>query len=188
MIFNIALFIGAIARGWVIGAIIAFILLFVAQIAMVELNIESRGLSTTVDIVFMLSLISMIIFPKKAKVQTCVKCNNIVGEDDFKCKACGKILKDMTPKENITKDKYTLIIFLQNKEDFAKVKNKIIEQYKPIGYNNESINKEDTIMLNSETIEKSYIFAKIKGHEVSIEAFRIEKPNIKIDNKGYIVE
>lgn len=187
MLFEIALFIGAIARGWVAGAIGAFILLFLAQITMVELNIESKELSTTVEILFILSLILMIIFPKKEKQQTCPKCDNVV-DDDFKCKNCGKILKDMTPTENITKDKYTLIIFLQNKEDFAKIKNKIIEQYKPIGYNNESINKEDSIMLNSDTIKESYIFAKIKGHEVSIEAFRIEKPNIKIDKKGYIVE
>ncbi|TKI69492.1 hypothetical protein FCU45_05405 [Sulfurimonas crateris] len=188
LIFELALFVGAIVRGWVIGAIVALVLLFVAQILMVELNMESKGLSTVIEIIFIISLILMIVFPKKTKNHTCKKCNSIVSEDDFKCKTCGNILKDITQKENITPDKYLLTAILVNQEDFIKIKNKIIEQFKPLGYNIESINKEDTIMLNSETIDKSYVFAKIKGNELSIESFRAEKPNIKIDEKGSIVE
>jgi ribosomal protein L40E len=188
IILEIALFIGAIVRGWVVGAIIALILLFVAQVAMVELSMESKGLSTIIEIIFILSLILMIVFPKKRKKHICTKCNSAVSKDDFKCKTCGKILKNITPKEIITKDKYSLIVFLQRQEDFVKIKNKIMEQYKPIGYNKESINKEDSIMLTSDTIEKSYISAKIKEHEVSIESFRAEKPNIKVDEKGCVIE
>ena len=188
IILELALFIGAIMRGWVLGAIVALVLLFVAQIAMVELHMESKGLSTIIEIIFILSLILMIIFSKKRKKHICTKCNSVVSEDDFKCKTCGEILKDITPKEIITKDKYSLKVFLQKQEDFVKIKNKIIEQYKPMGYNNESINTEDSIMLNSDTIEKSYIFAKIKEHEVSIESFRAEKPNIKVDQKGCVIE
>lgn len=188
LVFELALFVGAIVRGWVVGAIIALVLLFVAQITMVELNIESKGLSTTIEIIFILSLILMIIFPKKQKEYTCTKCNSVVSKDDIKCKTCGELLKDMTPKEDVTKDKYSLRAVLQNKEDFIKVKKKIIEQYKPLGYNKEAINKEGSLMLNSDTIEKTYILAKLQGHELSIESFRADKPNIKINDKGCLIE
>jgi len=186
IIFELALFVGAIVRGWVVGAIAAFILLLAAQIAMVELGIESNGLSTAIEIIFILSLIIMIVFPRKSKVLTCERCNNIVSENDFSCKHCGNPLKNISQEEHITENKYILTAVLQNQEDFVKVKSKIIEQYKSLGYNNKAINKMDTIMLDSDTIEKSYVLAKIKGHELSIEVFRAEKPNIKIDEKGCI--
>ena len=186
IIFELALLVGAIVRGWAIGAVAAFILLFVTQIAMVELGLESKGLSIVIEVIFILSLILMIVFPRKSKALTCKRCNNIVGENDFSCKTCGNPLKDMIQQEHITENKYSLTAVLKNQEDFVKIKNKIIEQYKPLGYNNEAINKIDTIMLDSDTIEKSYILAKIQGHELSIEVFRAEKPNIKIDEKGCI--
>jgi len=129
---------------------------------MVEFNIKSKVLSTTVEIIFILSLILMIIFPKKQKEYTCTRYNSVVTKDDIKCKTCGELLKDMTSKEDVTKDKYSLTAVLQNKEG--------------------------TLMLNSNTIEKSYILTRIQGHELSIESFRTDKPNIKINDKGCVIE
>ncbi len=130
----------------------------------------------------------MITFPKKTKELKCKHCNATVDRSDFNCKTCNRPLIDMSLQENLNKDKYLLTAVLQNQNDFIKIKNKIISQFKQLGYNKEVINKDDTLMLNSDTIEKSYILVKLQGHSLSIEAFRAEKPNIKIDDKGNFVE
>ena len=184
LIIELALIAGAMYRGWLLEAFGLIVLLFLAQVAMVELNLDTKQINLAVELLFMAGLLTMIVYPKKHKVRSCETCGKPLGESTFSCPHCGAALTNETRLEQITEDTYSLTAILKDKNDFETIKNKIISQYTPHGYTNKVIDKAESIMLKNTDIQQSYISAKIKGHEMTLEAFNVERPKIQIESDG----
>lgn len=183
---EILLLVIAFSRGWVLGALISFTFLFSAQIFMVEMDIHSKLLSSAIEIVFMLSLITMIAFPRKKKEILCDSCHKNIGNEEFICPHCSAKLTELSQKETIEGDKNKLESLLKNKNDFERIKSILKEQFYPLKYTIESINTPNSYMLKSDKYKNSYIHAKLEGHKLSVESFKTLKPNIEIDEEGLI--
>ena len=125
-------------------------------------------------------------YPKKREVRKCEICGAPLGESTFSCPHCGAALTDETQREQITKDTYSLTAILKDKNDFATIKNKLLSQYAPHGYTNKVIDKAEFFMLKNNEIQQSYVSAKIKDYEITLEAFNVERPQIKIETDGSI--
>jgi hypothetical protein len=41
-------------------------------------------------------------------------------------------------------------------------------------------------MLKNDQVQQSYVTAKMQGHDLTLEAFNIEQPRIKITSDGYL--
>lgn len=71
---------------------------------------------------------------------------------------------------------------------FLKIKKEILEQYKPLGYDITSIDKETDFMIKSTTNERSYIKVFLKNQIVSIEAYNVQVPPVMYDNTNIFKE
>ncbi|WP_373033861.1 hypothetical protein [Sulfurovum sp.] len=129
---------------------------------------------------------NVIISPKKHKVRSCEICGEPLGKSTFSCPHCGAALTDETQREQITEDTYSLTAILKDKNDFETIKNKLLRQYAPHGYTNKVIDKAKSFMLKNNEIQQSYVSAKIKDYEITLEAFNVERPQIKIGTDGSI--
>lgn len=71
---------------------------------------------------------------------------------------------------------------------FQKIKNEILEQYKVLGYDNITIDKEFDFMLKSTSNERSYIKISLKNQIVSIEAYNVQTPPEVYEKESNTIE
>lgn len=118
----------------------------------------------------------------------CTECRKSIGNEKFSCSNCGNPLTNQKMIETIVDKKYQIKAILKNKNDFVGIKELLRLQYKPLGYNISDMDKEDSIMLESESNTQSYIYAKRQNHELVVEAFNAVKPTIKADAQEYLIQ
>ncbi len=116
---------------------------------------------------------------------SCDECGAENYGGTFSCFNCGKPLTEDRFIETIKEDKYKLKAILKDTNDFSKIKELIMKQYKPLGYTKLVIDKEDSFMLNDEPKTQSYVNMKMKDYEITIEAFNTKEPTIIFDAQEY---
>ncbi len=184
-IIELAMMAVAIYRGWRFEALGMLVLLVAAQIIMVEMHHDAQQVNLAVELIFMAVLLLMIVNPKKQpKTRTCAVCEKPLGESDFSCPHCGAALTNETQRETVSENTYTLKTILKDKNDFGRVKEMLLSQYAPHGYTNKVIDKTELFMLKNDEVQQSYVTAKMEGHDLTLEAFNIEQPRIKITSDG----
>ncbi|MDD4948778.1 hypothetical protein [Sulfuricurvum sp.] len=174
LIVETGLFIFAFYRGRGLEALIA-LLIFVGTIfGLTEFGYDHSLFIHLSDILFMVALGVMGLFPKKEKRPRCPQCNELVDESKLSCVSCGYVFDvNKERSEKITDNGYIKTVVIKSPNEFESIKKSIIEQYGIKGYTTKAINKEDSLMLKNPDISNSYIVVKRNGYEVTIEVFNV---------------
>ncbi len=124
------------------------------------------------------------LFPKDI---VCPKCRRSLHDSIFSCSNCGNPLTDEKMEESIAENKYFLRTILRDKKDFVKIKELLRKQYEAMGYRVSSVDREDMLMLKSESKLQSYISIKHKAYNFYVDGYNIEQPTLKVDAQEYFV-
>jgi uncharacterized protein YbjQ (UPF0145 family) len=75
---------------------------------------------------------------------------------------------------------HNLVFSNANKEAFYDFKEQLKDQYSRLGYTNIAIDKENSFMMKSSTLQNSYIHLKMNeaNKEITIDCFNTEKPTL----------
>lgn len=177
LIIEIFLLLIALYRGWTLEALGIFLLYFIEQLLIVEFNIINEQLEIGIEILFILILLTLCANKKIDYSNICKNCNNYLDDSIYSCSKCGTPLVEDVYKEIKTEASYIVRMIMRDKNSFEEIKEILLKQYQDLGLNDVIIDKNNTFMLRNDN--NSYILAKKKNFDLTIETFNIEKPNLE---------
>lgn len=175
LIAEIGLFFFAFYRGRGLEALVALLVFIGTIFGLVEFGYEDSLFIHGADILFMVALGVMGLFPKKDKRPRCPQCSELIDKSRLSCSSCGYLFSDQESVKQTTEYGSVNTKVIKSIDEFETIKQDLIERFGILGYNTKAIDKENTLMLKNLNLNNSYVIVKRNGFEVTTELFNVEE-------------
>lgn len=170
---ELGLFFFAFYRGRGLEAFIALMVFIGTIFGLVEFGYDYNLFIHGADMLFIVVLGILGIFPKKDKRPRCPQCNEFIDESRLSCVSCGYLFSDQESVKQSTEYGSVDTKVIKNIDEFETIKQNLIERYGILGYTTKAIDKENTLMLKNLNLNNSYVVVKRNGFEVTTEIFNV---------------
>lgn len=127
-------------------------------------------------------LIVMFFLPKKNNQAKCPKCKEPICKKQFSCPTCGTPLQKQTLVQEFKNNTHYVKKVLTDKDLFFDIRDKIMQQYRALGYTTKAIDKHNMLMLKHEEFNDSHIIIKRINYNLIIEAYNTQKPDLTLEH------